>query len=134
MLKDVRPEQMATTVLGDLLRRAGNLDPSLIDDVIIGYGGRPVVDAAQLDDYLQRLHAGEARSAFSRARFFPFGERRRGARAALRSVRCPAPERVRRGGMTREYLPIRAIRVRIRVVLRPALRTTQQAQLGFPHG
>jgi acetyl-CoA acyltransferase len=36
MLKDVRPEQMGTTVLGDLIKRAGNLDPNLIDDVIIG--------------------------------------------------------------------------------------------------
>jgi acetyl-CoA acyltransferase len=36
MLKDVRPEQMGTAVLGDLIKRAGNLDPNLIDDVIIG--------------------------------------------------------------------------------------------------
>ena len=36
MLKDTRPEHMATTVLGDLLKRAGNLDPMLLDDVIIG--------------------------------------------------------------------------------------------------
>ncbi|MBN1107056.1 MAG: thiolase family protein [Deltaproteobacteria bacterium] len=36
MLKDTRPEFMGTTVLGDLLKRAGNLDPTLIDDVIIG--------------------------------------------------------------------------------------------------
>lgn len=36
MLKDTRPEHMATTVLGELLKRAGNLDPELIDDVIIG--------------------------------------------------------------------------------------------------
>ena len=36
MLKDVRPEQMAMPVLADLLKRAGNLDPNLIDDVIIG--------------------------------------------------------------------------------------------------
>jgi acetyl-CoA acyltransferase len=35
-LKDVRPEHMGTAVLGDLVRRAGNLDPMLIDDVIIG--------------------------------------------------------------------------------------------------
>jgi len=35
-LKDTRPEHMGTTVLGDLLRRAGDLDPALIDDVIIG--------------------------------------------------------------------------------------------------
>jgi acetyl-CoA acyltransferase len=36
MLKDVRPEQMGTAVLADLVKRAGNLDPNLIDDVIIG--------------------------------------------------------------------------------------------------
>jgi acetyl-CoA acyltransferase len=36
MLKDTRPEFMGTTVLTDLVKRAGNLDPKLIDDVIIG--------------------------------------------------------------------------------------------------
>jgi acetyl-CoA acyltransferase len=36
MLKDTRPEFMATTVLTDLMKRAGNLDPALIDDVIVG--------------------------------------------------------------------------------------------------
>jgi acetyl-CoA acyltransferase len=36
MLKDVRPEHMGTTVLADLVKRAGNLDPNLIDDVVIG--------------------------------------------------------------------------------------------------
>ena len=36
ILKDTRPEHMACTVLGDLLKRAGDLDPMLIDDVIIG--------------------------------------------------------------------------------------------------
>jgi acetyl-CoA acyltransferase len=36
MLKDTRPEFMGTTVLTDLVKRAGNLDPNLIDDVIIG--------------------------------------------------------------------------------------------------
>jgi acetyl-CoA acyltransferase len=36
MLKDVRPEHMGTTVLTELVKRAGNLDPNLIDDVIIG--------------------------------------------------------------------------------------------------
>jgi len=36
MLKDTRPEFMGTTVLTDLMKRAGNLDPNLIDDVIIG--------------------------------------------------------------------------------------------------
>ncbi|MGD2124796.1 MAG: thiolase family protein [Desulfobacteraceae bacterium] len=36
MLKDTRPEHMACTVLGDLLKRAGDLDPLLIDDVIVG--------------------------------------------------------------------------------------------------
>lgn len=36
MLKDTRPETMGTTVLGELLKRAGDLDPALIDDVIIG--------------------------------------------------------------------------------------------------
>jgi acetyl-CoA acyltransferase len=35
-LKDTRPEHMGCTVLGDLLKRAGDLDPNLIDDVIIG--------------------------------------------------------------------------------------------------
>ena len=36
ILKDTRPEQMGCAVLGDLLKRADNLDPMLIDDVIIG--------------------------------------------------------------------------------------------------
>jgi len=36
MLKDTRPEFMGTTVLTDLMKRAENLDPNLIDDVIIG--------------------------------------------------------------------------------------------------
>ncbi len=36
MLKDTRPEHMGCTVLGDLLERAEDLDPELIDDVIIG--------------------------------------------------------------------------------------------------
>jgi len=36
ILKDTRPEQMGCAVLGDLLKRAGDLDPLLIDDVIIG--------------------------------------------------------------------------------------------------
>jgi len=36
ILKDTRPEQMGTAVLGDLLKRTGDLDPMLIDDVIIG--------------------------------------------------------------------------------------------------
>ncbi len=35
-LKDTRPEQMGTAVLGDLVKRAGDMDPMLIDDVIIG--------------------------------------------------------------------------------------------------
>jgi len=35
-LKDTRPEQMGCAVLTDLLKRAGDLDPMLIDDVIIG--------------------------------------------------------------------------------------------------
>ncbi len=35
-LKDTRPEYMACAVLGDLMKRAGDLDPVLIDDVIIG--------------------------------------------------------------------------------------------------
>ena len=35
-LKDSRPEHMACTVLGDLLKRAQDLDPERIDDVIIG--------------------------------------------------------------------------------------------------
>jgi acetyl-CoA acyltransferase len=36
ILKDTRPEAMGCAVLGDLLKRAGDLDPMLIDDVIIG--------------------------------------------------------------------------------------------------
>ena len=36
ILKDTRPEYMGATVLGDLINRAGNLDPMLIDDVVIG--------------------------------------------------------------------------------------------------
>ena len=36
MLKDTRPEHMGCTVLGEVIRRAGDLDPALIDDVIIG--------------------------------------------------------------------------------------------------
>jgi len=35
-LKDTRPEDMGTAVLGDLLKRTGGLDPMLIDDVVIG--------------------------------------------------------------------------------------------------
>jgi len=35
-LKNTRPEEMGTAVLRDLLRRAGDLAPELIDDVIIG--------------------------------------------------------------------------------------------------
>jgi len=35
-LKDTRPEQMGCAVLGDLLKRAEDLDPMLIDDVVIG--------------------------------------------------------------------------------------------------
>lgn len=35
-LKDTRPEHMGGTVLSELLKRAGDLDPMLIDDVIIG--------------------------------------------------------------------------------------------------
>ena len=36
ILKDTRPEHMGCAVLTDLLKRAGDLDPMLIDDVIIG--------------------------------------------------------------------------------------------------
>ncbi|MDZ7696071.1 MAG: acetyl-CoA C-acyltransferase [Deltaproteobacteria bacterium] len=36
ILKNTRPEAMGCAVLGDLLKRAGDLDPHLIDDVIIG--------------------------------------------------------------------------------------------------
>ena len=36
ILKNTRPEYMGTTVLGELVKRAGDLDPMLIDDVIIG--------------------------------------------------------------------------------------------------
>ncbi len=35
-LKDTRPEEMGTAVLAGLVKRAGDLDPALIDDVIIG--------------------------------------------------------------------------------------------------
>jgi acetyl-CoA acyltransferase len=35
-LKDTRPETMGMAVLGGVLQRANNLDPNLIDDVIIG--------------------------------------------------------------------------------------------------
>ena len=35
-LKDTRPEHMGCAVLGDLVKRAGDLDPMLIDDVIVG--------------------------------------------------------------------------------------------------
>jgi len=36
ILKDTRPEYMGTAVLTDLIKKAENLDPMLIDDVIIG--------------------------------------------------------------------------------------------------
>ena len=36
ILKNTRPEAMGCAVLGDLLKRAGDLDPMLIDDVIMG--------------------------------------------------------------------------------------------------
>ncbi len=35
-LKDTRPEQMGCAVLGELVKRASDLDPMVIDDVIIG--------------------------------------------------------------------------------------------------
>ncbi len=35
-LKDVRPETMACSVLGDVLKRASDLDPMLIDDLVVG--------------------------------------------------------------------------------------------------
>lgn len=35
-LKDTRPEEMGCAVLADLVKRAGDLNPMLIDDVIIG--------------------------------------------------------------------------------------------------
>ncbi len=35
-LKDTRPEEMGAAVLADLIKRAGDMDPELIDDVIIG--------------------------------------------------------------------------------------------------
>jgi acetyl-CoA acyltransferase len=35
-LKHTRPEEMGCTVLGDLLKRADDLDPMVIDDVVIG--------------------------------------------------------------------------------------------------
>jgi len=36
MLKDTRPEEMGRAVLGELIKRAGDMDPVLIDDVVIG--------------------------------------------------------------------------------------------------
>jgi len=36
MLKDTRPEEMGKAVLGELIERAGGMDPALIDDVVIG--------------------------------------------------------------------------------------------------
>ena len=36
ILKNTRPEEMGIAVLADLLKRTGDLDPALIDDVIIG--------------------------------------------------------------------------------------------------
>jgi len=36
ILKDIRPEDLGCAVLDDLIKRAGGLDPELIDDVIIG--------------------------------------------------------------------------------------------------
>jgi len=36
ILKDARPEEMGCAVLRDLLKRADDLDPMLIDDVVIG--------------------------------------------------------------------------------------------------
>ena len=35
-LRNTRPEAMGAAVMTDLLNRAGDLDPGLIDDVIIG--------------------------------------------------------------------------------------------------
>ena len=35
-LKDVRPEAMACAVLGDVVKRASDLDPMLIDDLVVG--------------------------------------------------------------------------------------------------
>ncbi len=35
-LKHTRPEAMGCAVLGDLMKRAGDLDPKVIDDVVIG--------------------------------------------------------------------------------------------------
>ena len=35
-LRNTRPEDMGCAVLGDLVKRAGGVDPALIDDVIIG--------------------------------------------------------------------------------------------------
>ncbi len=36
ILKDTRPEHMGVTVIKELLKRAGDLDPSLVDDIIVG--------------------------------------------------------------------------------------------------
>lgn len=35
-LRNIRPEEMGCAVLGDLMKRAGEIDPVIIDDVIIG--------------------------------------------------------------------------------------------------
>ncbi len=35
-LKDTRPEKLGSTVMNDLLKRAGDLDPELVDDLVIG--------------------------------------------------------------------------------------------------
>jgi acetyl-CoA acyltransferase len=35
-LRNTRPEAMGCAVLGDLIKRAGNIDPTMIDDVIVG--------------------------------------------------------------------------------------------------
>jgi acetyl-CoA acyltransferase len=35
-LSNVRPDEMGAVVIGDALRRAGGLDPALVDDVILG--------------------------------------------------------------------------------------------------
>ncbi|MCD6294067.1 MAG: acetyl-CoA C-acyltransferase, partial [Deltaproteobacteria bacterium] len=36
ILKNTRPETMGCAVLEDLMKRAGDLDPMVIDDVVIG--------------------------------------------------------------------------------------------------
>ena len=44
-LKDTRPEDMGTAVLADLVRRAGDMDPELIDDKATVEGSEAYTDS-----------------------------------------------------------------------------------------